>query len=232
MKTELAGITRANEGMQGISWNILGQTYVPKSCTEHSLLLARHVPARHLRAAAHPSRPGRISLHPRGQARLHARRRRRPRRRPATWSGWRWASRTASSTNPADREDAVLGVAEPPALRPVLGHSQHEGAEPRGRGGAGRRTQRALLAATAGSVIFAQLTSLLRRVGRAQRNHQHENWLYPSYAAAGLSCPAKAAHTVRRGFSIQSLTPLENGSPVKPGDDGGGDSTNLRCARK
>ncbi len=33
--------------------------------------------------------------------------------------------------------------------------------------------------------------------------------LYPSYAAAGLSCPAKAAHTVRRGFSIQSLTPLE-----------------------
>jgi quercetin dioxygenase-like cupin family protein len=36
MKTEIAGITRANEGMQGISWNILGQTYVPKSCTEHS----------------------------------------------------------------------------------------------------------------------------------------------------------------------------------------------------
>src|ERR1022692_3139312 len=36
MKTEIAGITRANEGMQGISWNILGQTYVPKHCTEHS----------------------------------------------------------------------------------------------------------------------------------------------------------------------------------------------------
>src|SRR5258708_19695414 len=36
MKTEIAGITRANEGMQGISWNILGQTYVPKNCTEHS----------------------------------------------------------------------------------------------------------------------------------------------------------------------------------------------------
>ena len=36
MKTEIAGITRANEGMQGISWNILGQTYVPKSVTEHS----------------------------------------------------------------------------------------------------------------------------------------------------------------------------------------------------
>ena len=36
MKTEIVGITRANEGMQGITWNILGQTYVPKHCTEHS----------------------------------------------------------------------------------------------------------------------------------------------------------------------------------------------------
>src|SRR6185312_4926643 len=36
MKTEIAGITRANEGIQGICWNILGQTYVPKSRTEHS----------------------------------------------------------------------------------------------------------------------------------------------------------------------------------------------------
>jgi quercetin dioxygenase-like cupin family protein len=36
MKTEIAGITRANEGIQGISWSILGQTYVPKSVTEHS----------------------------------------------------------------------------------------------------------------------------------------------------------------------------------------------------
>ena len=36
MKTEIAGITRANEGMQGISWNILGQTYVPKHVSEHS----------------------------------------------------------------------------------------------------------------------------------------------------------------------------------------------------
>ena len=35
MKTEITGITRANEGIQGISWNILGQTYVPKNRTEH-----------------------------------------------------------------------------------------------------------------------------------------------------------------------------------------------------
>src|SRR5947199_10168418 len=36
MKSEITGITRANEGIQGISWNILGQTYVPKSCSETS----------------------------------------------------------------------------------------------------------------------------------------------------------------------------------------------------
>ncbi|KQT18941.1 MULTISPECIES: cupin domain-containing protein [unclassified Bradyrhizobium] len=36
MKSEITGITRANEGIQGISWNILGQTYVPKSYAEHS----------------------------------------------------------------------------------------------------------------------------------------------------------------------------------------------------
>ena len=35
-KTETAGITRANEGMQGITWSILGQTYVPKTVTEDS----------------------------------------------------------------------------------------------------------------------------------------------------------------------------------------------------
>lgn len=36
MKTETAGVTRANEGLDGIKWNILGQTYVPKHVTEHS----------------------------------------------------------------------------------------------------------------------------------------------------------------------------------------------------
>ena len=36
MKSEITGITRANEGMQGISWNSLGQIYVPKSYAEHS----------------------------------------------------------------------------------------------------------------------------------------------------------------------------------------------------
>ena len=36
MRTETAGITRANQGLDGIVWNILGQTYVPKSLTESS----------------------------------------------------------------------------------------------------------------------------------------------------------------------------------------------------
>ena len=36
MRTETAGITRANDGLDGIKWNILGQIYVPKHVTEHS----------------------------------------------------------------------------------------------------------------------------------------------------------------------------------------------------
>jgi len=75
MKSEIAGITRANEGMQGISWNILARL-----CAEELhrafLLLARDAAARHLRAAAYPSGSGRVSLHPGRQARFHARRRR------------------------------------------------------------------------------------------------------------------------------------------------------------
>ncbi|MEA2861155.1 MAG: hypothetical protein QOC72_3194 [Methylobacteriaceae bacterium] len=37
MKEETAGITRASEGLDKIVWNILGQTYVPKSLSERSL---------------------------------------------------------------------------------------------------------------------------------------------------------------------------------------------------
>jgi quercetin dioxygenase-like cupin family protein len=36
MKTEQAGIIPARDGVEGITWNILGQIYVPKSVTEHS----------------------------------------------------------------------------------------------------------------------------------------------------------------------------------------------------
>ena len=34
MRDETSGITRAGTGLEGISWNILGQTYVPKSLSE------------------------------------------------------------------------------------------------------------------------------------------------------------------------------------------------------
>src|SRR5262245_31600528 len=36
MQTLTAGITKANTGIEGIVWNILGQTYVPKSLSESS----------------------------------------------------------------------------------------------------------------------------------------------------------------------------------------------------
>ncbi len=36
MKPLTAGVTRANEGLESISWNILGQTYVPKSLSADS----------------------------------------------------------------------------------------------------------------------------------------------------------------------------------------------------
>lgn len=36
MRTETAGITRANESIEGAAWTILGQTYVPKSLTDRS----------------------------------------------------------------------------------------------------------------------------------------------------------------------------------------------------
>ena len=36
MQQLTAGITKAGTGLDGIVWNILGQTYVPKSINEHS----------------------------------------------------------------------------------------------------------------------------------------------------------------------------------------------------
>jgi quercetin dioxygenase-like cupin family protein len=39
------GVTRAGEGVDGISWNILGQTYVPKEVSEHSMAWHATFPA-------------------------------------------------------------------------------------------------------------------------------------------------------------------------------------------
>jgi len=40
-----AGITRANDGMDGIRWNILGQTYIPKQLSENSFSWHASLPA-------------------------------------------------------------------------------------------------------------------------------------------------------------------------------------------
>jgi quercetin dioxygenase-like cupin family protein len=45
MKTETAGITKANSGIDGISWNIMGQTYVPKQLSENSFAWHATLPA-------------------------------------------------------------------------------------------------------------------------------------------------------------------------------------------
>ena len=131
MKTEIAGITRANEGMQGISWNILGQTYVPKNCTEHSFSWhATFPPGTFVPPHIHPDQdeylyilegkldfmlagadaqatPGDLVRLRHGHAARHLQQIR------------------------SDRESAVLGVADPKTVRPVLGPPQHEGAEAR-----------------------------------------------------------------------------------------------------
>ncbi len=98
MKTEIAGITRANEGMQGISWNILGQIYVPKQVTEHSFSWhATFPPETFVPPHIHPDQDeylyileGKLDFFLDGAD---------PRR--AISCGCRWESRTVSSTSPA-----------------------------------------------------------------------------------------------------------------------------------
>ena len=45
MKAETGGVTKANTGIDGISWNILGQTYVPKQLSEGSFAWHATLPA-------------------------------------------------------------------------------------------------------------------------------------------------------------------------------------------
>ncbi len=98
MKTEIAGITRANEGIQGISWNILGQTYVPKNVTEHSFSWhATFPPETFVPPHIHPDQDEystswrASSTSSIDGAETQA--------TPAIWCGCRWASCTASSTS-------------------------------------------------------------------------------------------------------------------------------------
>ena len=152
MKSEIAGITRANEGMQGISWNILGQTYVPKNCTEHSFSWhATFPPGTFVPPHIHPDQdeylyilegkldfllggaetqatPGDLVRLPMGMPH--------------------------GIFNKSDQTAKVLFWVSPTRRLYDLfwGHSQHEGTEARGRGGAGRRAQHPLPAAAAGGV--------------------------------------------------------------------------------
>ena len=144
----------------------------PDLCAEERhrafLLLACDLPARDVRAAAHPSRPGRVSLHPGGQARLLPRRRRdagHAGRSGAAADGQ--AARHLQQVRP-HREGAVLGVADAAAVRPVLGHPQHEGADARRRRGAGGRAQHPLPAA-ASRRISARAFVTARTAAKPQR---------------------------------------------------------------
>ena len=44
MAAERAGITRAGEGLDGVVWNILGQTYYPKQASETAFAFEAHSP--------------------------------------------------------------------------------------------------------------------------------------------------------------------------------------------
>ena len=149
MKSEITGITRANEGMQGISWNILGQTYVPKSYTEHSFSWhATLPPGTFVPPHIHPDQDEYLYML---EGKLDF------------MLGGAEAQATPGDLirlgmgvphgifNKSDQTAKVLFwvVAEPKALRPVLGPSQHEGTEARGRRGDGRRIQHPLPAAAA-----------------------------------------------------------------------------------
>jgi hypothetical protein len=54
MSAMTGGVTKAGTGIDGISWNILGQTYVPKQLSENSF--AWH-------ATFHTSDPRRVHIH-------------------------------------------------------------------------------------------------------------------------------------------------------------------------
>ena len=126
MNAMTAGITKAGTGIDGISWNILGQTYVPKQVSEGSFSWhATFPPGTFVPPHIHPAQDefiymleGRFDLVLDGKGiRRHSRR-----------------SDPAADADPArhfqqvrpDGEMLFLGGADAQALRPVLGHSQHE----------------------------------------------------------------------------------------------------------
>ena len=155
MKSETAGITRANEGLDGIVWNILGQTYVPKHLTEHSFSWhATFPPDTFVPPHIHPTQDEYLYIL---EGRLDF-----------------WLDGQDTHANPGDLvrlpmgkphgifnksgatgEVPVLGLADGQALRPVLGHPQYVAADARGRRGAVGEARRELPAA-AGMILSPQ----------------------------------------------------------------------------
>jgi len=101
MQALTAGLTKAGTGIDGIVWNILGQTYVPKSVNEASfswhatfppalscrrIFIRPRTSSSTCRGALHLLLDGRILSPPQ-----------------ATSFGCRWASRMAFSTSPTSR---------------------------------------------------------------------------------------------------------------------------------
>ena len=146
MKAMTAGVTKASKGIDGHSWNILGQTYVPKTLTEspspgtrccRPAPSCRRISTRPRTSSSTCSRAGSIwcstarSPSPPGDLiRL-------PRR-----------SRTACSTRATAGQMPVLGVADGQALRSVQQDPQR--ARPRGGHAPCRPARRELPAPASG----------------------------------------------------------------------------------
>ena len=63
MRTETAGITRSNAGLDGITWNILGQTYVPKLLCDNAFTwYAEFPPGTFVPPHLHPTQDEWISM--------------------------------------------------------------------------------------------------------------------------------------------------------------------------
>ena len=117
------GITKAGTGLDGITWNILGQTYVPKQLSENSFAWhATFPPGTFVPPHIHPTQDEFIYM-------LDGRFRSRPRRRRdfvAMTGDLGIASADEQSArhlqqNRPDGEVLFLGDADAQALRPVLG---------------------------------------------------------------------------------------------------------------
>ena len=152
MQPLTGGITKAGTGLDGIVWNILGQTYVPKSLNESSFSWHATFPVgTFVPPHIHPTQDefiyvleGRFDLIIDGKDFVGT-----------AGDLIRLPQQIMHGIfNKTDQtgEVPVLGDADPQALRPVLGDPFHEGAEPAGRGRAVGQTRGGVPAAASGGV--------------------------------------------------------------------------------